>query len=257
MEIRFCDLTKICSSESNTYKNQPKKCKSFVFLQVQGDYVFIVHLCIQLIIQRVPFEQQTKKGVFGAVRTEANRRYILPVLPVPDTSVSSVRHQYRYRTLRWVRYDINTGTGHFGKFGTSIPVPDTSVSSVHGYRYRRYRYRLSYRYRTLREFRYNINTGTGHFGKFGTSIPLPVTSVSSVRYPYRYREYRYRTEQTLKKEWKMKLKKHISVFKVSFLSFFFFCFAKTSMKLDSRGNVEWTLYAIVCDLPNSVGLENI
>ena len=65
-------------------------------------------------------------------------------IPVPDTSVSSVRfgkigmtsiryrtlrpvrsvrHQYRYRTLRQVRHDINTRTGHFDKFGTtSIPV---------------------------------------------------------------------------------------------------------------------------------------
>ena len=40
------------------------------------------------------------KGVFGTVRTEAYRRYILPVLPIPDTSVSSVRYQYRYRQLR-------------------------------------------------------------------------------------------------------------------------------------------------------------
>ena len=69
------------------------------------------------------------------------RRYIPPVLPVPATWVSSVRHQYRYRTLRKVRYNINTGTGHSGKFSTtSIPVPDTSVSSV----------QYQYRYRTLR-----------------------------------------------------------------------------------------------------------
>ena len=62
-------------------------------------------------------------------------------IPVPETSVSSVRHQYRYRRLRQVRYDINTGTGHCGKFGTtSIPVPETSVSSV----------RHQCRYRTLR-----------------------------------------------------------------------------------------------------------
>ena len=66
-------------------------------------------------------------------------RGIPPVLPVPDASVSSVRHQYRYRTLRQVRHDINSGTGHFGKFGTTtIPVPDTLVSSA----------RPQYRYRT-------------------------------------------------------------------------------------------------------------
>ena len=87
------------------------------------------------------------KGVFGTVRTEAYRRYLPPVLPVPDSSASSVRHQYRYRTLRYVRYDINTGTGYLGKFGTiSIPVPDTLVSSVrHQYRYLRHRYGRLYR----------------------------------------------------------------------------------------------------------------
>ena len=58
------------------------------------------------------------------------------MLPVPDTSVSSVQHQYyRHRTLRYVR-NINTGNGHFGKFGTtSIPVPETSVSSVRWQKY--------------------------------------------------------------------------------------------------------------------------
>ena len=133
-----------------------------------------------MIIQRVPFEQHTKKGVSGTVSTKANRRYIPPVLPAPDTSVSSV-HQYRYRTLRSGRYDINTGSGHFGKFSTtSIPVPDTSISSV----------RHQYRYRTLRYVRYDINTGTGHFRKFGTtSIPVLNTSVSSVRLGYRYRQF--------------------------------------------------------------------
>ena len=49
----------------------------------------------------------------------------------------------------------------------------------------------------------DFHTGTGHVGNFGTasipvivtkSIPVPDTSVSSVRYPYRYREYRYRVQ---------------------------------------------------------------
>ena len=95
--------------------------------------------------------------------------HIPPVVPVPDPSVSSVRHQYRYRTLRYVRYDVNTRTGHFGNCGTSMPVPDASISAVrYGYRYRRYRYKLSYQYR--------------HFGKFvTTSIPVLDTSISSVR----------------------------------------------------------------------------
>ena len=79
------------------------------------------------------------------------------------------RRYYWYRTLRYVRYDINNGTGHFGKFGTiSIPVSDTSVSSVLHH----------YLYRTLGYVRYDIHTGTGHFGKFGTMWmlvpPVPV-----------------------------------------------------------------------------------
>ena len=74
---------------------------------------------------------------------------------------------YRYRTLRCVRYNINTGTGHFGRFGTtSIPV------------------------RTLGHVRY-INTGTGHLGMFGTSIPVPDTSINSVRHQHQYLRYRY------------------------------------------------------------------
>ena len=54
---------------------------------------------------------------------------------VTETSVSSVWHQYRYRTLRYDRYHVYTSTGHFGKFGKIW--------------YSRCRYRLSYRYRTL------------------------------------------------------------------------------------------------------------
>ena len=73
--------------------------------------------------------------------------------------------------------DVNTGTGHFGKFGTTaIPRPDTSVISA----------QHQYRYKTLRSLRYDINTVTGHFGKFGTiSIPILDTSVISV-HQYRY-----------------------------------------------------------------------
>ena len=67
----------------------------------------------------------------------------------PDASVSSVRHQHRYRKLREGWYEINTGTENVGKFDmrstpvpavtvhTFVPAPDTSVSSVHlQYRYR-------------------------------------------------------------------------------------------------------------------------
>ena len=54
-------------------------------------------------------------GMFGTATTQ-----------VPATSVSSAWHHYRYRTIRYVRYDIHTDTVHFGKFHTIwIPVPDT------------------------------------------------------------------------------------------------------------------------------------
>ena len=53
------------------------------------------------------------------------------LMPVPGLWVISVQHQYRYRTLRYVWYDINAGTGPFGTLGaTSEAVPDTSVNSL-------------------------------------------------------------------------------------------------------------------------------
>ena len=96
------------------------------------------------------------KGVFGTIRTVAYRRYVRPVLPVLDTSASSVRHQYRYRT------DIHTGTGHFGKFGTtSTPVSPVPVwTSVPVFVPALVQYR--YRYRTLRCVQYNINPVPPH-----------------------------------------------------------------------------------------------
>ena len=59
-------------------------------------------------------------------------------IPLPDTS--EVRYDmdtgtagtgtyfHRYQTLRYLRYNMNTGTGHFDKFSTtSIPVPRIPV----------------------------------------------------------------------------------------------------------------------------------
>ena len=47
-------------------------------------------------------------------------------------------------------------------------------------------------------FSNTINAGTGHITMFGTTpTPVPDTSVSSVRFPYRYRAYRWRTERAL------------------------------------------------------------
>ena len=97
--------------------------------------------------------------MFGTVHTEAYRRHFryrtlrqvryintgtgcfgkfgmtsilgMTFIPVPDTSVNSVRYGHRYR------YDINTGTGHFGKFGTtSIPVPSVPVPYRTQFKYR-------------------------------------------------------------------------------------------------------------------------
>ena len=69
-----------------------------------------------------------------------------------------------------IRYELDTGTRHFGKFGTnSMPVPDTCES-------------LSLKL---------INTSTRHFGKFGTTpVSVPGTSICGTPtqvYPgYRY-----------------------------------------------------------------------
>ena len=97
------------------------------------------------IIQAMP-DSEYLKSVFGTVRTEAYRRkyryrtlrYVRYVLwhtvitgtghfgkfgttsiPVPHTSLSSVRHPYRHRRYVEYRYNIDTSTEHFGKFGTS------------------------------------------------------------------------------------------------------------------------------------------
>ena len=84
--------------------------------------------------------------------------------------------QRKYKNIKGcVRYTAGiTGTGHFGKFGTSIPVPDTCVTSVH-----------QYRYRTLRWVRYGINTGTPGTGKdvcTGLVNGIGTTSMPVCRY---------------------------------------------------------------------------
>ena len=98
-------------------------------------------------------------------------------IPVPDTSVSSVRTHYRYPTIRKgctgginltevVQYGLNTLPNTPAWLGTNpmIPVPDTLV------------------------VRYDLNTGTRNFGKFGmTSKPIPDTLASSVHPPTTHR----------------------------------------------------------------------
>ena len=71
-------------------------------------------------------------GHFGEFGTSAGhfRKFGTASIPVPDTSVSSVRHQYLY--LRYLcgrlyrgwyryRYKIDTGAGQFGKFCKTYP----------------------------------------------------------------------------------------------------------------------------------------
>ena len=162
---------------------------------------------------KAPVCAGTGTAVYAAGAAVIPIKVSVPVqtfVPVPDASASS--------------YDINTGTGNFRKFGTkSILAWATSecfvrhqcwyrklryvwfgintgpYSSVrHQNRYRRYRYMYLYRYQTLRQVRYTSINGTEHFDKLDTtSIPVPDTSVSSIRHPYRYREYRYRTEHAV------------------------------------------------------------
>ena len=87
----------------------------------------------------------------------------------------------RYGTHRGIQpvYTAGiTGTGHFGKFGTTsiIPVLNISVSSVrHGYRYRRYRYRLP---ASVQTFMPVPDTSL-------CSVQRQCTSVSSVQHQYR------------------------------------------------------------------------
>ena len=152
----------------------------------------------------------TGTGHFGKFGTTS--------IPVPDTEVGSVQHQYRYRILRQVRYSINAGDPNIGNFGkTSTLVPDISASSVrHQYHFGKFStiwisvppvpvpplktvpdtwvgsVPHKSRYQTLRYVRSSINDGTGHFGKIGTTeIPVPDTLVSSVRHQYGYPLYRY------------------------------------------------------------------
>ena len=106
-----------------------ERSPDYTAAQLSRKYLFFVGAVLLFtpiyLLQAVP--NQLLDAEFQECVRYGTYRGIPPVLPVPDTSVSSVRRQYRYWTL--------------GKFGTtSIPVPSTSVSSV----------RLRYRYRTLR-----------------------------------------------------------------------------------------------------------
>ena len=167
---------------NSTIYNQNKKLKSFGFVQLKGGLLFFWKL----------FSGDNPKGTFWTPYKEKServppwntgyalykyRRYMYPNLyrcryryrydvitgigtsiTVQDTFVGSARHRYQYRTLWYVRYDINIDTGDCGKFGVnSIPVPDTWY------------------------VRYGIHTGTGHSGKFVTAS----ITVANIPVPYR------------------------------------------------------------------------
>ena len=114
--------------------------------------------------------------------------------------LSSGPPRYRYLTLRYVRYrldtgtrqfgkvrfGLDTGTRYFGKFGTPTqtypgcqyaPHQNTRGAGISSVRppsipYRTLRYgsvRTHKRYPILRQARHNLNTGTRHFARFGTT----------------------------------------------------------------------------------------
>ena len=112
--------------------------------------------------QRIPgvFDRQIRHQCLGKARCGVNALPNTPVtfgtnsISVPDSSVSSVQPPYRQAIIpqgytggnyptEWAAassvpcgtsphgYELDAGTQHFGKFGTtSIPVPETSVSPV-------------------------------------------------------------------------------------------------------------------------------
>ena len=93
--------------------------------------VSVFYFFFQSIIPRVPFKQHNTKNYLAKQVPPWNAEYNM--LCTYTAGIHTQVYRYMYQ------YDINTGTGHFGKFvTTSIPIPDTSVTSV---RYPRYPYR--------------------------------------------------------------------------------------------------------------------
>ena len=112
--------------------------------------------------------------------------------------------RYRYLTLRYVRYRLDTGTRQFGKvrfgldtgtryFGKSVrplkhtpgaSMPLTKIQGVPVFlRYGLHQYPTEHSGMAP----YELTNGTRYFGKLGTtSIPVPDTSVGSVRPQHGY-----------------------------------------------------------------------
>ena len=88
-------------------KNQPK-IKHYSSFKFKKNAFFPPFF--KLIIRRVPFEQHTKKGVFGTVRTESYRRHIQSVL-----AFISIRHTTAVPLLLGgiVYYPPGTSTGFY------------------------------------------------------------------------------------------------------------------------------------------------
>ena len=114
----YTRYTTACKTASRSFRTQTPTCAGYIEIAAAENLYRIARVCS---VRYVPRHTAgiTGTGHFGKFGTAS--------IPVPDTSVSSVRHQYRYRTLANIRY-INTGTGPFGKFGTTrIPVPPVPV----------------------------------------------------------------------------------------------------------------------------------
>ena len=167
----FCDLTKKWSSESDSQRDEETHniCLSrstrlpFFFRLFFSGYSQGYFL--NSIQREVCSVRYVPKHTAGMTGTRHSGKFGTTLIPVPDTSVNSARHQYRYRTHRYALYDTNTGTRHFGKFmTTSIPVAYTSVKS-----------------------RYDVDKDTT--GTCTDLIPAD-TSVISVKHQYRYRTVR-------------------------------------------------------------------
>ena len=78
------------------------------------------------------FQGYVRYGMFGIEYAPQYAGGSCSANTLPNlTGVLGTRPQYRTQHSGKVRYELDTGTRHFGKFCTTlVPVPDTSLSSV-------------------------------------------------------------------------------------------------------------------------------
>ena len=120
----------------------------------------------------------------GSIPKYAGRVCSVNTLPNYSVRFGTASIPYRTRQTGKVRYETDTDTRHFGKFGTtSIPVPDTWGTSVRPpYRYVALQYGYTGGIHPTEVVRYGLNTLPNTPVWFGTnSMPVPDTSVCSVR----------------------------------------------------------------------------